>query len=80
MAFTEGRRTKAMDELRIPKSQKEVGLSLFRLGWHVGITLCILIYICYTASLVPTTRFPMYDSIFIIYRMMAMGILMVWCW
>ncbi|PRP82501.1 hypothetical protein PROFUN_10071 [Planoprotostelium fungivorum] len=79
-AFTEGRRTKAMEELRIPKNQKQVGLSIFRNGLYVGLSVPLFILTIYLLATRPSKDFEHYESMFIVYRMLGMLVVMVWCW
>eukprot|EP01117_Protostelium_nocturnum_P007705 TRINITY_DN2766_c0_g1_i2.p1 TRINITY_DN2766_c0_g1~~TRINITY_DN2766_c0_g1_i2.p1 ORF type:complete len:824 (-),score=249.76 TRINITY_DN2766_c0_g1_i2:620-3091(-) len=78
-AFTEGRRTKAMEELRVP-TNRTLGLSVFRLGMFTGLCLPIFMMIVYTLATRSEKEFEHYESIFIVYRMLGMAILMLWCW
>mmetsp|Transcript_17783 Transcript_17783/g.24763 ORF Transcript_17783/g.24763 Transcript_17783/m.24763 type:complete len:701 (-) Transcript_17783:238-2340(-) len=79
LSFTSGHRTQAMEKLRVPESQSSE-LSFLGLGWNVGLSFPILLLICYTLSIFDHTIFPRFDSVIICYRMLAMLILMTWCW
>eukprot|EP01119_Soliformovum_irregulare_P018766 TRINITY_DN5813_c0_g1_i1.p1 TRINITY_DN5813_c0_g1~~TRINITY_DN5813_c0_g1_i1.p1 ORF type:complete len:451 (+),score=109.52 TRINITY_DN5813_c0_g1_i1:63-1415(+) len=78
-AFTKGRRTQAMEKLRVPV-RKKVGASLFRLGLNTGLTIPMIVGTLYLLLSKPVWTYPAFESIFIVYRMLAMAVLMVWAW
>lgn len=50
------------------------------LGLTSGLVIPILIVICYLGVKIPSDNFPRLFSVIIVYRMMAMAILLVWFW
>jgi hypothetical protein len=92
-SFTAGHRTSAMDKLRVPKKKKKVRFPLFRLGFNLGLSLCMLVDLwasnitqmfqvasIYLLGIESTSSFPSFESVAIVYRMLAMLVLLIWGW
>ena len=78
-AFTKGNRAHAMNLLRIAEETPPL-LSNFRLGLFLGVSFCLIFQIFYWMLTYPHSTFPRFDAIVIIYRMLAMLVLMIWVW
>jgi hypothetical protein len=79
--FEHGHRTQAMEKLRVPL---ETGLTVevanFRFGVYLGITLMLLLVILYIGLNYPSSAFPRFQSMIVVYRMMGMAVLLIWFW
>lgn len=77
-AWTKGHRTEAMSKLRVPADQHSTPRSTFFLGLNLGISIGLVglaIYLIATDEI-----FKQFSISIIMYRMIAMVILMIWAW
>jgi len=69
-----------MKRLRVPSEKKKVGMATFRFGLFFGSSLTMLGIIFYLVSVLDTRLLDRMRPGLIIYRMLAMGTLLLWYW
>jgi len=77
-AWTKGHRTEAMDKLRVPANQQSTPRSTFFLGLNLGISIGLVSLAVYLIA--TDTVFAQFSVSMIMYRMIAMVVLMIWAW
>lgn len=80
MCFTQGHRTAAMKRLRVPNEKKKVGMATFRFGLFFGASLAIFGAILYLVTVLDSRLLERIRPGLIMYRMLAMAVLMTWYW
>eukprot|EP01119_Soliformovum_irregulare_P018492 TRINITY_DN5689_c0_g2_i1.p1 TRINITY_DN5689_c0_g2~~TRINITY_DN5689_c0_g2_i1.p1 ORF type:complete len:732 (-),score=185.05 TRINITY_DN5689_c0_g2_i1:22-2217(-) len=79
--FTNNNRQVTLRKLRAEEeSSFQHQVSTFRAGMNLGAAVVLAIMICYFMEHEQVSKFPRFRSVMIIYRMGAMGVLMVWAW
>ncbi len=79
--FEAGHRTRAMEKLRVPM---ETGLTVeianFRFGVYLGVTFMLILLMLYIGLNFPTSIYPRFESMIVVYRMMGIAVLLIWFW
>ena len=67
-------------QFSIPEYDDDLEVSMFRFGLALGLGIPLVFWVFYLGKSYPTSVFPRFDSVIIVYRMLGLVILLLWCW